>query len=218
MGFAMRHRKVKGKEEVFERAGERLITEPALWRGRWQSLFPKPQPLCLEIGSGKGQFLSAMAALHPEWNFLACEGLPDVYVRILEKMEEGGIENLRVIGTWMAHPADWFSEGELSRIYINFCDPWPKKRHEKRRLTNRRFLEEYQKVLEKGGRIEFKTDSAALFDYSLAEFSAAGLNLLAQSRDLYAGAYAGQSPASEYEEKFASAGRPIYFARLATPK
>ncbi len=210
----MRHRTVKGKEEVFAASSEWMVTDPMPLRGNWQSLFEKERPISLEIGSGKGQFLCAMAEAHPERNFLACEGLPDVYLRIIEKIRDRQIRNLRVICAWMKEPAACFAEGEIDRLYINFCDPWPKKRHTKRRLTNRMMLAQYEKILVPGGILEFKTDNDDLFDFSLDEFKAAGFELLAMTRDLHMSPYAAENVPTEYEDKFAGSGKSINFARV----
>ncbi len=199
---------------MFEELRAYLVTEPETMAGSWQSLFACEQPISLEIGSGKGQFLCAMAEAHPERNFLACEGLDDVYLRILEKIRDRQLTNLRVIGAWMKEPVRCFAAGEVDRLYINFCDPWPKKRHTKRRLTNRTMLEQYKTILSPGGLIEFKTDNDDLFEFSLEEFDAVGLETLAVTHDLHDSPWNAENMPTEYEDKFAGVGKNINFARL----
>ena len=210
----MRHRTVKGKEAVFEECAGFMITDPAAVRGRWGEVFGNDHPVSLEIGSGKGQFICAMAQAFPERNFIACEGLADVYVRIFEKIRDRGLTNLRVICAWMNEPLEYFEPGEVASLYINFCDPWPKKRHTKRRLTYRKRLEQYREILADGGIIEFKTDNDPLFDFSLEEFSACGMQLLAISRDLHSDPLCEDNLPTEYEEKYAQKGKSINFARV----
>lgn len=209
----MRHRRVNGKEEVFEACSKYLIAgDPKDNKGKWKEVFGNDHPIELEIGSGKGQFMTANAALHPERNYLACEGLSDVYVRICEKIIEMGLTNLRVIPCWMDHASEFFEDGELSGIYINFCDPWPKKRHIKRRLTNREKLGEYKNIVGPGNFIQIKTDNDPLFDFTLEEIEAADLDLLECSRDLHSSPYAEKNIRTEYEDKFSGSGKSINYA------
>ncbi|MBR4150035.1 MAG: nucleoside triphosphate pyrophosphohydrolase [Firmicutes bacterium] len=209
----MRHRGVKGKEAVFAECAEFLVTDPAALKGRWAERFGNAAPLRIEIGSGKGQFICAQAELHPDVNFIACEGLPDVYVRILEKIRDRGLRNVRVIGAWITDPCECFADGEADAVFINFCDPWPKARHEKRRLTNRRLLASYVKIMGGSGTVAFKTDNDDLFEWSLGEIQACGLKVLELSRDLENSPYAKNNVMTEYEEKFASSGKTINYVK-----
>lgn len=214
----MRHRRIKGKDAVFERCGNFLIQgESRELKGSWGTLFQNNRPIRLEIGSGKGQFICAQAELHPDINFLACEGHSDVYVRICEKIMDRELENIRIIPCWMDRAAEFFASAELDALYINFCDPWPKKRHIKRRLTERGKLEEYKQILGPGKLIQFKTDNDALFDFSLEEFKAAGLKLIAMSRDLHNSSYEKLNVHTEYEDKFSRQGGNINYCLLKTP-
>ena len=215
----MRHRRVNGKEEVFEAARDFIIQgDPRDNKGKWKEVFGNDRPIRLEIGSGKGQFMTGQALRHPGVNFLACEGLPDVYVRICEKITELGLTNLRVIPTWMDHASEFFAPGELDQIFINFCDPWPKKRHIKRRLTNRDKLAEYKEVLGPGKLFQVKTDNDPLFEFTLEEIDAAGYITLEISRDLHSGPYNENNIPTEYEEKFAGSGKSINYLLARTPE
>ena len=215
----MRHRRVNNKEAVFEAAHDYIIQgDPRDNKGRWRDVFGNDRPIRLEIGSGKGQFMTGQARLHPEVNFLACEGLPDVYVRICEKITELGLTNLRVIPTWMDHASEFFAPAELDEVFINFCDPWPKKRHIKRRLTNREKLAEYKEILGPDKLIQIKTDNDPLFEFTLEEAEAAGLITLEMSRDLHSSPYNANNIPTEYEDKFAGNGKSINYLLAKTPK
>jgi len=208
----MRHRRVNGKEEVFDACRDYIIQgDPRDNKGKWHEVFGNNNPIWLEIGSGKGQFMTSQAKLHPDVNFLACEGLPDVYVRICEKITEQGLSNLRVIPCWMDHALEFFEDEEIDFVFINFCDPWPKKRHIKRRLTNREKLGEYIRVLGKGKHIQIKTDNDPLFDFTLEEVEAVGLKTLEMSRDLHNSPYSDTNIPTEYEDKFSENGITINY-------
>jgi tRNA (guanine-N7-)-methyltransferase len=213
----MRQRAVKSKARIIEEGRDWLIEDPQSLKGRFKSLFPADGPLCLEIGSGKGRFICGMAERFPKTNFLACEGGQNIYIRILEKARESNIQNLRLIGQYIIKASDIFSEGELDGIYINFCDPWPKKRHAHRRLTHRLLLEEYKRVVKPQGFIAFKTDNDSLFEFSLEEFYAAGLVPARLTRDLHSSPWASENVMTEYEEKFSSLGKTINYALILLP-
>ncbi len=207
----MRQRGVKNREQILKDCGAWLCEDPAAFRGRWGEAFAEPQkPLCVEIGSGKGQFLCGMAKLHPDVNFLAVEGGSNIYPRILQRAAEEGLENLRVIPRYAEDVRDWFAEGELGRVYLNFCDPWPKMRHAKRRLTHRERLAAYESCASPGAVLQLKTDNEALFAFSLEEIRSRGLLIRWVSRDLHHSPHAQQNVQTEYESKFASAGKPIF--------
>ena len=213
----MRHRIVKGKEVVFEN-GARFIVQgdPKENKGKWRSLFENDAPIWLEIGSGKGQFLCTQARLHPEKNFIACEGLEDVYVRIIEKCLEYDLKNLLLIPCFMEHSTDYFEDEELEKVFINFCDPWPKKRHIKRRLTNRDNLNEYKKILGEGKLIQFKTDNDPLFEFSVEEINEVGFEILEITRDLRNSQYEEGNVHTEYEDKFTGFGKTINYVVCKT--
>ncbi|MDO5331918.1 MAG: tRNA (guanosine(46)-N7)-methyltransferase TrmB [Bacillota bacterium] len=208
----MRHRIVRTKESTLDHGGQYIISgQPRDNKGQWKKVFENENPIWLEIGSGKGQFLCTQAINHPEKNFLACEGLDDVYVRIIEKCIENKITNLKIIPCFMDHATEFFEDGELEKIFINFCDPWPKKKHIKRRLTNRDKLEEYKRIIGKGNLIQFKTDNDPLFEFTLEEVDAADLETLEMTRDLKNSIYELSNIHTEYEDKFTGVGKTINY-------
>lgn len=207
-GAKMRLKNVPGSGEKVA-ASRYTVTEPAAWRGRWQTLFAAPRPLHLEIGMGKGRFLTEMAQAHPGIHYVGLEKYSSVLVRAVEKQEELQLPNLILVQEDAANLSDCFAEGEVERIYLNFPDPWPKDRHAKRRLTSGRFLERYDSVLVHGGLLEFKTDNQALFDYSLESIRGHGWEILEITRDLHRSAMAGDNVMTEYEEKFSKLGSRI---------
>ena len=185
------------------------------------AIFPEPKPIHLEIGCGKGSFAVGMAAGHPEWNFIAMEKISDVACCALEKtvaqVQKGGEwqgDNLRFLIGDAMHLAEWVEPHSVSRIYLNFSDPWPKKGYAKRRLTYRGFLELYKTVLVEGGELYLKTDNEGLFDFSLEEFEAMGLTVLFSSRDFHKTPEAEGNVMTEYESNFSAQGMPIYCARV----
>ncbi len=212
----MRQRAIAGKDRILQECGEYLVKDVAALRGRWRSLYEggADRPLHLEIGSGKGQFITALAEAHPDIDYLACEGGTYIYIRILQKAKELGLANLKVLPFYLHDPCEIFSDGEIDRLYLNFSDPCPKKRHAKRRLTHRRYLAQYRRIASPGAELFFKTDNDDLFAFSLEEFEAEGLPLLARSDDLWNSPYAEDNVPTEYEERFARGGKTIHYARV----
>ncbi|MBR0130568.1 MAG: tRNA (guanosine(46)-N7)-methyltransferase TrmB [Firmicutes bacterium] len=208
----MRHRPVKNKELIIEEGRQWLVSEPESLKGRWASLFDEQKPLYLEIGSGKGKFISEEALKHPENNYLACEGGGKIYPRILQKIAELELTNLRVIPAYHLKERPCFEAGELDGIYLNFSDPWPKARNEKRRLTHRGFLEQYRQFVKPGGFLCFKTDNDDLFEWSLEEFEACGLDVRRVTRDLHNSEWKDELAMTEYETKFSERGKTINYA------
>ncbi len=205
----MRLKNVPGADAVIS-ACPYIITDPESRQGRWQEAFAKPQPLHIEVGMGKGQFLLAMAAAHPEINYLGIEKYSSVMVRAVEKQNEAALPNLRLLLMKAELLEEVFAPGEVDRLYLNFSDPWPKDRHADRRLTSCRFLERYKKLLAPGALLEFKTDNTKLFDFSLASAEEAGWTVLAATRDLHhdESLNAGNIM-TEYEARFSALGNPI---------
>ena len=182
-------------------------------------IFGNGNPIYLEIGCGKGNFITKHAFAEPDCNFIACEGQMSVVLRALEKAEASGSGNLRVFIDFVNDLEDYFEVGELSGIYLNFSDPWPKARHAKRRLTYRGRLQNYKKVLKPDGFIEFKTDNEGLFAFTLEEIEACGYEMIEMSRDLHGEAQGVHGEKSrcfmtEYEEKFSGQGKNINFVRF----
>ena len=196
---------------------EYVIQDPFQWKGKWQELFGNDNPIHLEIGTGKGRFITEMAKRHPEINFIGIELYTSVIVTALEQALESEVQNLKLINDNAQKLEEMFAPGEISRIYLNFSDPWPKNRHEKRRLTYRTFLEMYERILGDGGDIRMKTDNQGFFEYSLISFSEYGLKLKDISLDLHNSSFE-DNIMTEYEEKFSKKGNRIYWCEVQYPK
>lgn len=205
----MRLRNVPGARDVMEE-NEFVFTEPEGMCGTWQAVFGNAHPIHLEIGMGKGQFLSALAAANPQVNYIGIEKYSSVLLRAVEKQNERLLPNLRFIRMDAEKLCDVFGAAEIDRIYLNFSDPWPKDRHAKRRLSSRQFFARYDRILVPAGRVEFKTDNRGLFDFSVEEVRAAGWNLAAVTYDLHRDPVLGEGNImTEYEERFSAQGNPI---------
>lgn len=188
-----------------------FLEEPTDKKGQWREEYPHPEhPLHLEFGTGKGQFISGMAALHPDVNYLGMEVQEGVIYYAAKKTAEKDppLTNVRLILGDVSEILNIFAPGEADVIYLNFSDPWPKARHAKRRLTYREFLKRYQVILKKGGEIRFKTDNKDLFDFSIEEFTAMGWALSDVTYDLHANPVEGDVQ-TEYEEKFSGKGNKV---------
>ena len=203
----MRMRKKPNLLPRMERASAVLTAEPEQYRGRWLEAFPGFTALQLELGCGKGGFTCAAAAAMPETLLVAVEKVPDAMVVAMERAVEAGLRNVRFLDIDAVRLPELFAPGEVERIYINFCDPWPKKKQFKRRLTAPGFLALYRQVLRPGGEIWFKTDNQPLFDWSLETMAAAGFRLSEVTRDLHADGPVGIM--TDYEKKFYGEGKPI---------
>ena len=219
----MRLRHITGSED-FVADSPYVVHRSERYRGVWnRELFPKPQPIHLEIGMGKGQFITQLAVLHPERNYVGIERYDTVLMKALRKRESAEaagcrLENLRYLSLDARLLPEHFAENEVSKLYLNFSDPWPKARQANRRLTSQVFLDCYTKFLRKDGTLEFKTDNTGLFDYSLENIPAAGWTLLAVSRDLHRDPVLNEGNVmTEYEEKFSAKGHPICKLIAAPP-
>ena len=206
----MRLRKVKGAKEAIE-ASSLVIHDAQEKKGRWQEVFGNSNPIHIEIGMGKGRFLTALAKQNPDINYIGIERYDSVLVRALEKREqEEEITNLFYLCEDAKNITEIFSNGEVDRIYLNFSDPWPKDRHAKRRLTSTEFFARYNQILAKDGAVMFKTDNRILFDFSLEQVPLAGWQLKDVTFDLHHSKFAEGNIMTEYEEKFSSLGNPIF--------
>lgn len=172
----------------------------------------EPGPYALEIGCGKGGFITEAALREPGTRFLAMERISDVLVIAAEKAKALNLRNVKFIIGNAGNLFDFIGEGEVSRIYLNFSDPWPKAGHYKRRLTYRGFLEKYKRALIPGGELRIKTDNGALFDFTLAELEACGFTLREFTRDLHSSQYAADNIITEYEAIFSEKGVAIKYA------
>ena len=203
----MRMRKKPNLVPRMERCARVLIPDPEARRGRWRELMPQAESLWLELGCGKGRFTAEMAEQNPQTLYLAVERVPDAMVIAMERVCARELGNAFFVDGDAARLPLFFAPGEVDRIFINFCDPWPGNRHAKRRLTHPDFLLRYRQVLAPGGEIHFKTDNRELFEWSLFQFPRAGFTLSQVTRDLHAGGVCGVM--TDYEEKFHSLGTPI---------
>lgn len=189
-----------------------VIDEPKTIHGNWSDQFEKKQPIHIEVGMGKGQFIFGMAAAHPDINYIGIERYTSVILRAIQKIDmEHPPKNILFICMDAAELPEVFDKNEIDRIYLNFSDPWPKDRHARRRLTSSEFLARYDKILVPDGSIEFKTDNRGLFDFSLEEISQSDIwKLDAHTFDLHhEDAMLEGNIMTEYEEKFSSIGNPI---------
>ncbi len=216
----MRMRKKKHGAERIAACADYQIADPTVLSALAEdpaAVFGVARPIHLEIGCGKGNFAIGMAEANPDCSFIAMEKISDVACVALEKAKATAADrpdNLRVLIGDAEHLAEWFPLHSVSRIYLNFSDPWPKKGYAKRRLTHRRFLDLYHHILREGGELYLKTDNEGLFDFSLEEFEACGLKLEFVSRDFHRTPEAGGNIMTEYEANFSSQGMPIYCARV----
>lgn len=217
----MRQRKAKDLEKRLQACSGYLIDCPAD-RAK-SSFFDDDKELYLEIGCGKGNFIIKKALDNPDKNFLAVEGQETVILRALEKAAELGeadgarISNLKFMLAFVHRMDEFFEEGQLSGIYLNFSDPWPKARHAKRRLTYRSRLQDYVWALKKDGFVAFKTDNEDLYQFTLAEIAAAGYEVTEQTADLHGSCYESRFTTTEYEEKFKAAGKNINYVKFVAP-
>ena len=204
----MRMRKKKNLVPRMERCEAVHVQDGFSMKGHWRDLMPGAKALWVELGCGKGRFTAETARQNPEVLLIAIERVADAQVVAMERAVAEGLTNVFfVVGDAAALPS-YFEPGEVDRIFINFCDPWPSKRHAKRRLTHRNFLALYRQVLPLGGEIHFKTDNAPLFAFSLTEFPQLGFSLSEVTDDLHAGGV--QGVMTDYEAKFHAEGIPIH--------
>ncbi|WP_034429020.1 tRNA (guanosine(46)-N7)-methyltransferase TrmB [Caldisalinibacter kiritimatiensis] len=213
----MRLRYVENAYEKMQESG-RVILEPKEYKGKWKDLFNNNKPLHVEFGSGRGGFLSQMAKNNPDINYLAFERNSKVIVKGLNKLEDESIPNFYFVHTDIRELEEIFKENEVERVYINFPDPWPKKRHTKRRLTNRRFLDIYKNILIPKGEIHFKTDNVDLFDFSIEELNDSNWEIKVSTKDLHNSEYVEDNVMTEYEAKFVKQGKPINKLIAVSPK
>lgn len=206
----MRLRNVPGSREAIA-DNDMAINEPTELKGKWKEEFGNDNPIRIEIGMGKGKFITTLAMENPDINYIGIEKYSSVLIRAIERCEEIEVPNLRFIRMEAEYICDVFEKGEVDRIYLNFSDPWPKDRHAKRRLTSKQFFERYDVILKKDGIVEFKTDNDLLFQFSLEQVPEAGWELIEQTWDLHNEERLMQGNVmTEYESKFSQMGNPIH--------
>ncbi|PXW88184.1 tRNA (guanine-N(7)-)-methyltransferase [Streptohalobacillus salinus] len=205
----MRARHKPWAEDYLKEHANIVVLDPIRYKGKWSALFGNDRPIHVEIGAGKGQFITGMAKQHPEINFIAIEVVKSIIVSAVDKVVEEQPGNVRLINFDAKDLREIFADEEVSRIYLNFSDPWPKTKHAKRRLTYPSFLAQYQQVLKTDGALIFKTDNQGLFEYSLISFSEFGMVLDELSLDLHQ-LDDPLNVMTEYEFKFSEKGQRIY--------
>lgn len=204
----MRLRKVKNALDKLSLNKNYYIENPVELKGKWNQVFGNDNPIHIEIGCGKGQFISKLASINPDINYVAIEKYDSVLLRCLEKVEELNLPNLRLAIIDANMLTDYFENKEINRIYINFSDPWPKYAHRKRRLTYTTFLDSYKCILKDDGEVFQKTDNRKLFEFSLESFNNNGWLLSNISLDLHKDDYK-DNITTEFEDKWSKLG-PIY--------
>lgn len=205
----MRLRNVTGSRDTIADS-EFVIHDPEQYKGKWSSVFGNDNPIHIEVGMGKGKFITQLALLHPEINYIGIEKYSSVLVRALDKRKQMEVSNLYFLRFDADEITNLFDKEEIARIYLNFSDPWPKDRHAKRRLTSSYFLRKYNEFLKSDGRIEFKTDNTDLFNFSIEQAGEAGWTLSEVTYDLHHSEFVEGNVMTEYEEKFSSQGNPIH--------
>ncbi len=206
----MRLRNITGSEKIIE-SSKYVIQRPKEIKSDWKNIFCKENPLYIEIGMGKGQFIIEMAKLYPNINFIGIEKYTSVLLRAIQKIGEEDIPNLRFLCLDATEITEIFAAEEVNKIYLNFSDPWPKDRHAKRRLPSKEYLERYDQILRTDGNLEFKTDNRGLFDFAVEQVSEANWSIdqitydLHNDNDMNIG-----NIMTEYEQKFSSMGNPIH--------
>ena len=203
----MRMRKKKNLLPRMEACSACLIRDPFAMRGQWRTLMPEAKELRVELGCGKGRFTVDTALAEPDVLLIAVEKVPDAMVVAMERVVAEGLQNVFFIDADAALLPELFAPGEVDRLYINFCDPWPKSNQKKRRLTHGNFLKKYRQVLKEGGQIHFKTDNDKLFAWSVEEIPQFGFTLSEVTTDLHAHGPVGVM--TDYEAKFYGEGKNI---------
>ncbi|MBD7895412.1 tRNA (guanosine(46)-N7)-methyltransferase TrmB [Limosilactobacillus sp. Sa3CUN2] len=213
----MRVKHKKWADPLMAEHPELLVDDATQFKGKWQSRFSKEQPLHLEVGMGKGQFIIGMAKAHPEINFIGLEIQRTVAAIALKKALPEKLPNLQLICGEGEELTEYFEPHEIDKLYLNFSDPWPKKRHAKRRLTYHTFLSEYQLILQPQGQVELKTDNMGFFEFSVVSMNNFGMKFDGLWLDLHNSDENEHNVETEYEHKFASKGQPIYKLTATMP-
>ena len=203
----MRMRRMKNLEPRMEKCAGLRVMEPQTLLGHWRERMPDCTALWVEVGCGKGKFTAETAQANPTVLLVAVERCREAMVVAMEKAQSMGLKNVLFIDMDVAEIESVFAPGEIDRLFINFPDPWPRKKNAKRRLTHRGFLDKYGRVVKQGGEFHFKTDNAPLFAFSLEEFAACGLEIRNLTRNLHENGVVGIM--TGYEEKFYQLGTPI---------
>ena len=213
----MRLRNIPGSREVIAES-DFVIHNEEEKKGHWKEVFGNNNPIHIEIGMGKGTFIMESARRNPDINYIGIEKYSSVLLRAIEKREqEQELPNLYFIRMDAEYIENVFDKDEVSNIYLNFSDPWPKDRNAKRRLTSDRFLKRYTNIMKKDGRVTFKTDNINLFEYSLETAKECGWEILYETRDLHKSEYNEGNIMTEYEKKFSQLGNKINMMIITQP-
>lgn len=204
----MRLRNITGSRELIAES-EYVIHDATAHKGRWNQVFGNENPIHIEVGMGKGKFITQLAEQNPGINYIGIEKYSSVLLRAVEKRQEYDGSNLLFIRMDAEYITDVFDKDEISRVYLNFSDPWPKDRHAKRRLTSKEYWARYHQFLVPDGRVIFKTDNVDLFDFSLEQAKEAGWIVENYTYDLHNSPYVEGNVMTEYEEKFTAKGNKI---------
>ena len=206
----MRQRNVKNKKEIINNS-KYIILNPSDYCGKWKKLFNNSNPIYIEIGMGKGDFILGNALAYPDINFIGIEKYDSIIALAIKKIDKYELANLRLIRMDALNINEVFNK-EIDKLYLNFSDPWPKERHAKRRLTSNVFLEKYDSIFKKDKIIEMKTDNQGLFEYSLISFTNNGYKIEDISLDLH-NSNVINNIMTEYEKKFSSKNNRIYYVK-----
>lgn len=190
-----------------------VIFDPEHLKGKWSEEFKNDNDIYLELGAGKGQFIKELAKRTPKTNYIIIDRESNAFVYATRKIREEELSNVRCIPYDVDNIAEIVGEGEIKGIYINFCNPWPKERHKKRRLTHPRLLKIYKKLLQPGGKIYFKTDDRDLFEDSLKYFEDEGFEIIKSDFNMKLSEYP-DNIVTEYEHKFRTLNIPIHYGEF----
>lgn len=212
----MRLRNIPEADEILFNS-KNYVIDGTKKKGNWNTQFKNDNPIHLEIGCGKGDFIVGMANQNLNINYIALEKYSSVILKAVKKALNNYSENLFFLKTDAALLTEIFSEGEVSQVYLNFSDPWPKARHYKRRLTYSGFLNTYKSILKPNGELQLKTDNRALFDFSIEELNNSNWDITVIEYDLHKSSFSENNIMTEYEKRFSSQGNPIYMLRAIAP-
>ena len=210
----MRQRKVKNVEKRLAEYADYMIENPLSMKGKWKDVFGNNNKILLELGCGKGKFIVAQAKANQGLNYIGAEGQQTIVLRALEKASKEQALNTRFMTGFIRDIEEIFEEDELSGVFLNFSDPWPKDRHSKRRLTHRNFLEGFKKVSKPGSILEIKTDNEEMFEFTLGQIELMGFEIVELTKDLHLSECTSKNITTEYEDKFKAFGKKIQFVKV----
>ena len=204
----MRLRNVRGSKELVGK-NPFVVKDAQLYKNKWKGFFKNQNPIHIEIGMGKGRFITTLAEQNPAINYIGIEKFSSVLVRGIEKQQELNLPNLVFICENAERIVEFFGKDEVKKIYLNFSDPWPKDRHAKRRLTSKEYFTRYEEILIREGVVEFKTDNRVLFEFSLEQIEEANWGIIQKTFDLHHSDMLEGNIMTEYEEKFSAKDKAI---------